>query len=71
MMMPGDAEAVKGKRLQRRSLARAWQFARPYKAMIFLFLAAIVGAALIELVAPFAFRRIIDVSIPPYLARHL
>ena len=64
MMMPGDAEAVKGKRLQRRSLARAWQFARPYKAMIFLFLAAIVGAALIELVAPFAFRRIIDVSIP-------
>ena len=64
MMMPGDAEAVKGKRLQRRSLGRAWQFARPYKAMILLFLAAIVAAALIELVAPFAFRRIIDVSIP-------
>ncbi|MEN9645028.1 MAG: hypothetical protein RL238_1697 [Actinomycetota bacterium] len=64
MMMPGDADAVKGKRLQRRSLGRAWQFARPYKATIFLFLAAIVAAALIELVAPFAFRRIIDVSIP-------
>ncbi len=64
MMMPGDAEAVKGKRLQRRSLGRAWQFARPYKSMIFLFLAAIVAAALVELVAPFAFRRIIDVAIP-------
>ncbi len=64
MMMPGDAEAVKGKRLQRRSLGRAWQFARPYKSMIFLFLAAIVAAARVELVAPFAFRRIIDVAIP-------
>jgi ATP-binding cassette subfamily B protein len=64
MMMPGDAEAVKGKRLQRRSLGRAWQFARPYKGMIYLFLGAIVAAALVELVAPFAFRRIIDVAIP-------
>ncbi len=64
MMMPGDANAVKGKRLNGSSLRRAWQFARPYRRMIFLFLATIVVAALIELVPPFAFRRILDVSIP-------
>ena len=62
MMMPGDANAVKGKRLSSSSLRRAWQFARPYRRMIFLFLATIVVAALIELVPPFAFRRMLDVS---------
>ena len=64
MMMPGDAEAVKGKRLQGQSLRRAWQFAQPYRRTIWLFLATIVVAALIELIPPFAFRRILDVSIP-------
>ncbi len=64
MMMPGDAEAVKGRRLQGNSLRRAWQFAQPYRRTIILFLVTIVLAALIELVPPFAFRRILDVSIP-------
>ena len=64
MMMPGDAEAVKGKRLQGSSLKRAWQFAQPYRRTIWLFLFTIVVAALIELVPPFAFRRILDVAIP-------
>jgi ATP-binding cassette subfamily B protein len=64
MMMPGDADAVKGKRLQGRSLRRAWQFAQPYRRTIWLFLATIVVSALIELVPPFAFRRILDVAIP-------
>jgi len=64
MLMPGDAAAVKGKKLQGRSLRRAWQFARPYRRTIILFLAAIVAAALIELVAPFAFRDILNNGIP-------
>ncbi|MDO8364212.1 MAG: ABC transporter ATP-binding protein, partial [Actinomycetota bacterium] len=64
MMMPGDAAAVKGKRLQRRSLGRAWQFARPYRRTIALFLGVIVLAALVELVPPFAFRTILDDAIP-------
>jgi len=64
MLMPGDAAAVKGKKLQRRSLRRAWHFARPYRRTIILFLSAIVAAALIELVAPFAFRTILDDAIP-------
>jgi ATP-binding cassette subfamily B protein len=66
MMMPGDADAVKGVRLQGSSLRRAWRFARPYRTTIVVFLVSIVAAALIELVAPFAFRRILDHSIPQH-----
>ncbi|MTA14379.1 MAG: ATP-binding cassette domain-containing protein [Actinobacteria bacterium] len=63
-MMPGDADAVKGKRLQRVALARAWQFAQPYRGTIALFLSAILAAALLALVPPFAFRAILDDAIP-------
>ncbi|MEI8238692.1 MAG: ABC transporter ATP-binding protein [Actinomycetota bacterium] len=64
MMMPGDADAVKGLKLQGNSLRRAWQFAQPYRRTIVLFLVTIVVSALIELVPPFAFRRILDNAIP-------
>jgi ATP-binding cassette subfamily B protein len=64
MLMPGDSDAVKGKRLHRGSLRRAWRFARPYRRTIAVFLAAIVVAALVELVPPFAFRTILDDAIP-------
>jgi ATP-binding cassette subfamily B protein len=64
MMMPGDAEAVKGHRLEGSALRRAWRFARPYRRTIYLFLGTIVLAALVELIAPFAFRRILDDAIP-------
>jgi ATP-binding cassette subfamily B protein len=63
-MMPGDRDAVKGKRLERRSIGRAWSFARPYRRRIIVFLSSILVAALIELVPPFAFRRILDDAIP-------
>lgn len=64
MMLRGDAEAVKGKRLQGHTLRRAWRFAMPYRRTIVLFLVSIVVAAVVELVPPFAFRRILDVGIP-------
>ena len=64
MMMPGDAKAVKGKRIDRSSLRRVWQFARPYRTTIVVFLVAILLAALFELVPPFVFRSIIDDAIP-------
>lgn len=63
-LMPGDAAAVKGKRLQRAALRRAWSFAAPYRGTIALFLAAILAAALLALVPPFAFRAILDDAIP-------
>ena len=46
------------------TLRRVWTFARPYRRAIFFFLGTIVLDALISLVAPFAFRRILDHSIP-------
>jgi ATP-binding cassette, subfamily B, bacterial len=63
-LMPGDASAVKGKRLQRAALRRAWSFARPYRTIIIWFLIAILAAALLALVPPFAFRAILDTAIP-------
>lgn len=64
MMMPGDASAVKGRRLERASLRRVWEFARPYRWSIFGFLGSILLAALVALVPPFVFRAIIDDAIP-------
>ena len=63
-MLPGDKDAIKGVKMSRGALRRVWSFARPYRRAIFGFLATIVAAALLSLVAPFAFRRIIDHSIP-------
>ncbi|MBU3688902.1 MAG: ABC transporter [Acidimicrobiales bacterium mtb01] len=63
-MMPGDASAVKGRRIERAALQRVWIFARPYRASIFGFLATILVAALVALVPPFVFRAIIDDAIP-------
>ena len=64
MMMPGDASAVKGRKLDRSTIRRVWDFARPYKASIAGFLLSILVAAAVALVAPFAFRAIIDDAIP-------
>ena len=64
MMMPGDSSAVKGVRLRRASLRRAWQFARPYRSTIVWFLIAIFVSSLVGLVPPFAFRSILDTAIP-------
>ena len=60
MMLPGDTDAVKGARLQKSAVRRAWGFARPYRAIIVIFLVTIFASALVELVPPFAFRAIID-----------
>jgi ATP-binding cassette, subfamily B, bacterial len=64
MMMGSDREAVRGRQLSQGSLRRAWRFAQPYRRTIALFLLSIVVAALVELIPPFAFRRILDDAIP-------
>ncbi len=64
MLLPGDKESVKGVRFSRGGLRRVWLFARPYRTSIYGFLATIVAAALLSLIAPFAFRQIIDHAIP-------
>src|SRR6185295_10600382 len=64
MMLGSDNDAVKGARLQRSAVRRAWQFARPYRAIIIFFLVTICISAVLELVPPFAFRSILDDAIP-------
>jgi ATP-binding cassette subfamily B protein len=59
-----DADAVKGVALDRRVVARAWSFARPYRSAIALFLVTIVIGALLGLLPPLLFRGIIDSAIP-------
>ena len=63
-MMPGDKDALDGIKLADGTYARVWQFARPYRRTITLFLLAILAAALLALVPPFVVREIIDSSIP-------
>ena len=64
MMMPRDTDAVSGARVSGRELRRVWVFARPYRRAIFGFLGAILLSALVAIVPPFAFRRILDSAIP-------
>jgi ATP-binding cassette subfamily B protein len=64
MLLPGDADAVKGQRMKGDSLRRAWEFASPYKWDIIGFLTAIVLSAVLALAPPLLFRAILDRAIP-------
>lgn len=63
-MMPGDSDSVRGVALADGTLRRVWQFARPYRTTIIIFLTAILAAALLALVPPFVVREILDNAIP-------
>ncbi|MGD9791931.1 MAG: ABC transporter ATP-binding protein [Acidimicrobiia bacterium] len=65
MALGHDRSAVAGKQFDRRIARRAWAFAKPYRKMIYGFLATIVLSALIALAPPFIFGKgIIDNAIP-------
>ncbi len=59
-----DPDAIKGASLQRGSLRRVGVFARPYRRVLIIFVFAIAAAALLGVVPPLLFRRIIDVALP-------
>lgn len=63
-MLGSDPRAVAGKAFDRKVVRRAWSFARPYRVMIFGFLATIVLDALLALAPPLLFRAILDRAIP-------
>jgi ATP-binding cassette, subfamily B, bacterial len=60
----GDPSLVKGKKLDRGILRRAWGFAAPFRRLILLFLVTIVLGAMLGLLPPLLFRSIIDRAIP-------
>lgn len=63
-LIPGDPHAVKGQKVRRATLRRAWVFAHPYRFHIAGFLAAILVSAVLGLVPPLLFRSILDTAIP-------
>ena len=63
-MMPRDTDAIRDVHLAEGTSRRVWGFARPYRATITVFLAAILVAALLALVPPLVVRAILDTAIP-------
>jgi len=64
MMLRGDHEATKGKKVSRDMVKRVIGFARPYRLMLLGFFATIFAGAAMTLVSPLLFRYIIDDAIP-------
>ncbi len=64
MLWPRDSEAVKDAKIERTAALRVWRFAQPYRWMVAGFLLATIGQAVLGLVPPILFGRIIDDVIP-------
>src|SRR3954452_7014866 len=63
-MMSSDPDAVAGRKLNRSLVRRVAAYAKPYRKMLIGFLIVIVGEALLGLVPPLLFRKIIDDALP-------
>jgi ATP-binding cassette subfamily B protein len=64
MLWPRDGDAVKDAKIERDAALRVWRFAQPYRWMVAGFLLATIGQAVLGLVPPILFGRIIDDVIP-------
>ena len=63
-LIPRSSHDVKGAKVRKVTLVRAWEFARPYRFHITGFLLAILASALLGLAPPLLFRSILDTAIP-------
>ncbi len=61
---PRDRESMKDAKITRESAARVWRFASPYRTMVIGFLGTVIVQALLGLLPPILFGRIIDQVIP-------
>ena len=59
-----DREAVRGKRLERRTMRRVLRLARPYRAKLLGFLFTVVAGAVVAVIPPLLARSLIDTAIP-------
>ncbi len=62
-LVGSDPEAIRGRTLSRSTVSRVLEFARPYRRQLAGFVAAILAAALLALLPPLVFKRLIDTSI--------
>jgi ATP-binding cassette, subfamily B, bacterial len=58
-----DPSSLKDAHIDRRSLRRAWSFARPYRAKLLGYLAVIVLTSVVAVLPPLIFKRLIDHAI--------
>ena len=63
-LWPRDREAMKDATIDRQSAARVWRFAHPYRGMVAGFLLTVILQAVLGLLPPILFGRIIDDVIP-------
>ncbi|MGI9625125.1 MAG: ABC transporter ATP-binding protein, partial [Acidimicrobiales bacterium] len=63
-LLGSDPDAVKGKQLSSQTISRVGDFARPYRWQLTGFVLSILAAALLALLPPLVFKRLIDTSIP-------
>ena len=63
-MHMSDSRDVAGATFSRTTARRIWEFARPYRGKLAVFLAAIFAASLLALAPPLVVRTIIDTAIP-------
>ncbi len=61
---PRDRDSYKGAKIDRQSASRVWRFARPYRPLVGGFLFTVMLQAVLGLVPPILFGRIIDDVIP-------
>lgn len=64
MLLGSDASRVKGTHVSRGLVKRVWVFSHTYHRRVYVFLAVIVGEAVLGLAAPLLIRRIIDDALP-------
>ncbi len=64
MPMAKLARRDQAAKVDRATLKRAWGFARPYRAMLVLYLFTIAVTAAVAIASPFIFKRLIDGAIP-------
>ena len=64
MLMRGNADAVRGQKVQKGMVRRIARFARPYRWQLLGFMGAIFAGSVMTLIPPLLFRSIIDDIIP-------
>ena len=63
-MRAGRDEDVDNAKVDRALVRRVWQYGRPYRSKLVLFLLAVTGGALVMTIPPLLFRAIVDEAIP-------
>ncbi len=64
MLPAGDRQDLGAAGVDRRLVARVWQFARPYRHFLAAYLGVLVAGALLNLAPPLIYREVIDRAIP-------